>query len=69
MHAERSPYARPGPPNASRGNDPNFRENPRLDLDRIVHLREPCLVGELSWRPGDIFERSTVELARQFGYF
>lgn len=68
MHPERSPYARPGPPGATRGNDPNFLEHPRLDLERLVRLKEPSLAGDLSWRPGEVFDRSTLKLARQFGY-
>jgi hypothetical protein len=67
-HPERSPYARPGPPNAPRGNDPNFLQHPELDFDRLARIEEPSLHGELSWRPGEVFDKSTVKLARRFGY-
>ena len=67
-HPERSPYACPGPSNAKRGNDPNFLENPELDFDRLGRIKEPQLAGELSWRAGEVFDRATVKLARQFGY-
>jgi len=67
MHPELSPYACPGPPGATRGNDPNFLENPRLDGDRLAGLREPLLDGDLSWRPG-AFGKDVVRLAKQLGY-
>jgi hypothetical protein len=67
MHPEASPYACPGPRNATRGNDPNFLENPTLDHPRLARLREPSLEGDLSWRPG-AFDSDVVRLARQLGY-
>jgi hypothetical protein len=67
MHPERSPYARPGPRGATRGNDPNFLENPKLDHDRLARIREPLLEGDLSWRAG-AFDRNVVRLAKQLGY-
>jgi hypothetical protein len=68
MHPEHSPYACPGPRGAPRGNDPNFLENPKLDRERLARMKVPRLAGELSWRPGEMFEKSTVKLARQLGY-
>ena len=68
MHPERSPYARPGPPGAPRGNDPNFLANPRLDVERLARIKEPSLAGELSWRRGELFQDSTAKIARQLGY-
>ena len=68
LHPERSPYACPGPPGATRGNDPNFLDNPQLDRERLARLRVSPLAGELSWRPGRSFEKDTLRLARQFGY-
>jgi hypothetical protein len=68
MHPERSPYARPGPPGASGGNDPNFLANPTLDRSRLAKLNEPLLPGELSWRHADVFEPATVKLAKRLGY-
>lgn len=68
LHPENSPYAGPGPESAPRGNDPNFLSEPKLDFERLRRLREPSLEGELSWRPGETFEPSTIKLARQFGY-
>ncbi|MCS0494078.1 sulfotransferase [Ancylobacter sp. MQZ15Z-1] len=68
MHPENSPYACEGPPNAPRGNDPNFLENPTIDPERLARIKEPSLVGELSWRPGENFDPRTVKLARQLGY-
>jgi hypothetical protein len=67
-HPERSPYAKPGPAGASGGNDPNFLANPSLDPERLAKVTEPLLAGELSWRPGEIFEPATVKLAKRFGY-
>ena len=67
-HPEESPYASPGPRGATRGNDPNFLENPRLDFDRLARTREPLLAGELSWRSGEGFGTATLRLARQLGY-
>jgi hypothetical protein len=68
MHPENSPYACEGPPSAPRGNDPNFLANPAVDKARLAKIKEPSLVGELKWRPGDNFEPRTVKLARQLGY-
>jgi len=68
MHPEHSPYAGPGPTGATGGNDPNFLAEPKLDLARLAKLREPFLPGELSWRPGQFFEPSTLKLAKQLGY-
>jgi hypothetical protein len=68
MHPENSPYASPGPAGATRGNDPNFLANPKLDRSRLHKLREPTLEAELSWRPGQVFEQSTKKLAKQLGY-
>ena len=68
LHPEDSPYASPGPRGALRGNDPNFLENPELDLDRLVRIAEPSLAGELSWRPGEGFGEPTIKLARELGY-
>ena len=68
MHPERSSYARPGPQGAARGNDPNFLENPHLDVERLARIKEPSLAGELSWRQGQRFQDSTARLARQLGY-
>ncbi|QIB35184.1 sulfotransferase family protein [Ancylobacter pratisalsi] len=68
MHPENSPYACEGPPNAPRGNDPNFLENPSIDTERLARIREASLIGELSWRPGENFDPRTVKLARQLGY-
>lgn len=68
MHPEQSPYACPGPPGAARGNDPNFLENPHLDPARLAGIKEPCLAGELSWRAGEVFDKTTIKFARQLGY-
>jgi hypothetical protein len=68
MHPEHSPYARPGPPAAPRGNDPNFLASPAIDPARLARLREPSLDGELTWRPGEAFDSSTCKLAKQLGY-
>jgi hypothetical protein len=68
FHPEKSPYANLGPATASRGNDPNFLENPKIDRKRLAKLREPRLDGELSWRPGEAFAPATRRLAKQFGY-
>jgi len=68
MHPEQSPYARPGPPAAPRGNDPNFLSNPAIDLTRLAKLKEPSLEGELNWRPGEVFAPETCKLAKQLGY-
>ncbi len=68
MHPEASPYASPGPRGATRGNDPNFLENPKLDRERLARMREPTLSGELSWRPGEFFQPGTNKLAKQLGY-
>lgn len=68
MHPEESPYAKPGPRTAPRGNDPNFLANPVLDHARLAKLKEPRLDGELKWRPGEMFEPETRKLAKQLGY-
>ncbi len=68
MHPEHSPYAKLGPPSAQYGNDPNFLSDPRIDRERLRKIREPSLVGELSWRPGETFDPRTRRLAKQFGY-
>jgi hypothetical protein len=68
MHPEHSPYAFPGPPEAPRGNDPNFLANPAIDRARLAKLKEPSLVGELNWRPGEMFAPETRKLAKQLGY-
>ena len=68
MHPENSPYARPGPPNAPRGNDPNYLSNPAIDRARLAKLKEPSLDGELNWRPGEIFAPETRRIAKQLGY-
>jgi hypothetical protein len=68
LHPEDSPYAAPGPRGAPRGNDPNFLEEPQLDFERVLRIKEPLLTGELSWRPGGEFGEATVKLAKQLGY-
>jgi hypothetical protein len=68
LHPEASPYAAPGPRGAPRGNDPNFLEDPHLDLERLMRIEEPLLSGELSWRLGEGFSEGTVKLAKQLGY-
>jgi hypothetical protein len=68
MHPEDSPYASEGPPGAPRGNDPNFLSHPAIDQTRLAKLKEPSLVGELDWRPGEIFTPETCKLAKQLGY-
>ncbi len=68
MHPEDSPYARLGPANAPGGNDPNFLQDPKVDMARLARLKEPSLVGELSWRTGDGFRPKTIRLAKQLGY-
>lgn len=68
MHPEASPYACKGPRGATRGNDPNFLENPKLDRERLLRLREPDMTGALSWRAGDVFQPDTRKLAKQLGY-
>jgi hypothetical protein len=68
MHPEDSPYAHPGPPEAPRGNDPNFLANPAIDRSRLTNLKEPHLDGDLSWRPGDAFTAETRRLAKHLGY-
>ncbi len=68
MHPENSPYASEGPAGAPRGNDPNFLTNPAIDRARLAKLKEPSLVGELDWRPGEIFTPETCKLAKQLGY-
>ena len=69
LHPEASPYACEGPRGATRGNDPNFLENPKLDLERLARMREPKMAGELDWRPGEVFQPATYKLAKQLGYF
>ena len=65
-HPEDSPYACMGPPNAPRGNDPNFLKAPKLRPHVSKHL---SLEGPVDWRPdGRGFHRRVVRLARQFGY-
>ena len=68
MHPEDSPYASEGPPGAPRGNDPNFLTHPAIDQTRLAKLKEPSLVGELNWRPGETFKPETRKLAKQLGY-
>jgi hypothetical protein len=68
QHPEASPYASDGPRGARRGNDPNFLKDPKLDRERLARMRQPVLAGELSWRPGDVFEPKTNKLAKQLGY-
>jgi hypothetical protein len=68
LHPEASPYANEGPRGATRGNDPNFLENPKLDYERLARMREPKLAGELSWRAGEVFQKGTIKLAKQLGY-
>jgi hypothetical protein len=68
LHPERSPYACPGPRGAPLGNDINFLESPKIDPARLAQAAQPTLAGELSWRPGQTFDRQTMKLARQFGY-
>jgi hypothetical protein len=66
QHPERSPFARLGPANARRGNDPNFIDSPELKPGKV---KEQSLEGPLSWRPeGGGFRAEVVELARNFGY-
>ena len=68
MHPEQSPYAHPGPPEAPRGNDPNFLSNPAIDRARLAGLDVPRLDGEVNWRPGEMFTTETRRLAKQLGY-
>lgn len=63
-HPERSPYARPGPPNAPLGNDPNFLRDPRLRLAELpASLRAPA-----EWEIHPPLWRRVVECARALGY-
>jgi len=68
LHPETSAYACIGPASAPFGNDPNFLNHPSLDFDRLARIREASLEGEIDWRPGEMFSRPVVKLARQFGY-
>jgi hypothetical protein len=65
-HPERSPYARPGPPNARFGNERAFLLNP---MPAPAPPEPHTLEGPLSWRPGaQEFLPKVQELARQLGY-
>lgn len=65
MHPERSPYACPGPPNASLGNDPDFLKAPALRKSTVT---EPKLCEPVPWLNNDALSKPTLKLARQFGY-
>lgn len=68
MRPERSPYSRRGPDNAPFGNDPDFLEQPQLDLKRLARQREPAMAdtktSDGSWTPPP----ETLKFTRQFGY-
>lgn len=71
MHPENSPYASLGPPSARYGNDPNYLEQPALDLERLKRIKEPPLDGPATWREGEdgaSLWKPTLRMARQFGY-
>lgn len=68
LHPEASPYANIGPPSAPFGNDPNFLTNPELDFARLARIKEPPLLDEVGWRPGETFSKPVLRMARQFGY-
>jgi Sulfotransferase family len=68
LHPETSPYACIGPESAPFGNDPNFLENPKLDLARLAKIKEPPLYGPVEWLKGEEFSKPVIKLARQFGY-
>lgn len=65
-HPEDSPFACMGPPNAPRGNDPNYLKKPEL---RPYRAKEQSLEGALGWRPdGEGFHPRVIDLARKLGY-
>ena len=68
MHPEASPYACLGPPSARYGNDPNWLQNPVLDLERLKRISEPPLDAGAEWRGGEAFSKPVLKFARQFGY-
>ncbi len=69
MHPETSPFACIGPPSARYGSDPNFLENPVLDMSRLQNIKEPPLDTPIPWRDdGSILLDDTQRLCRRFGY-
>ncbi|RAI04296.1 sulfotransferase [Acuticoccus sediminis] len=68
MRPETSPYARPGPKGALRGNDPNFLSNPAIDQARLARINSPSLEASVPWGDGGILSERTRKLAMRFGY-
>lgn len=68
LHPEDSPYSCIGPENAKFGANPNFLENPYLDMDKLARLNPPTLDAPMDWAPESEFSPTTRSLAHYYGY-
>ena len=67
-HPEHSPFAAPGPPGATLGNDPGFLADPILRVRPTPAEPPPSLDAILPWDNRRGLEPEVRQLARDFGY-
>lgn len=68
LHPEDSPYSCIGPENAKTGTNPDFLQNPHLDMEKLAKLEPPTLEAPMDWAPDRNFSTLTQALSQYYGY-